>query len=145
MQRECKLIGLNIFTKLMFFIKEKDRMDRNLLELVFKALLHGEDDNSHQKKHGEDDNSHQKKHPFIVGKSYFFRTVTYHCTGRVKRSTKNFVELEDAAWIADSGRFMDAIKNGKLKEVEPVGEQFVNIDSIVDAFPWAHDLPMTQK
>lgn len=29
------------------------------------------------------------------------------------------IKLENAAWIADSGRFMQAIKDGELKEVEP--------------------------
>ena len=45
-----------------------------------------------------------------------------------------FFHLVDAAWIADSGRFMDAIKKGELNEVEPVGEAMININSIVDMF-----------
>ena len=53
--------------------------------------------------------------------------------------------LSDASWVADSGRFMDAIKNGTLSEVEPVGAAFVNVAAITDAFPWNHDLPTKQK
>jgi len=83
--------------------------------------------------------------PFEVGKSYFFRTVTYHLVGKVKQIHGKFIELCDASWVADSGRFMNAIKEASLDEVEPVGTYFVNSDSIVDAFPWTHKLPDKQK
>lgn len=83
--------------------------------------------------------------PFEIGKSYFIRTVTYHLTGRVKEIKGDFLVLEDAAWIAESDRFADAIKEGKLKEVEPVEEVIVNLNSITDAFPWKHSLPRTQR
>ena len=83
--------------------------------------------------------------PFEVGKSYFIRTVTYHLTGKVKTIVGKFLVLEDAAWIADSGRFSNAIKKGTLNEVEPVGDAIVNTDSIADAFPWVHALPKEQK
>ena len=80
----------------------------------------------------------------MVGEKFFFRTVTYHLTGRVKKVIGSILELENAAWIADSGRFMSAIKEGKLNEVEPVGRAFVNVNSLVDFFPWKHKLPETQ-
>lgn len=84
--------------------------------------------------------------PFEVGEKYFIRTVTYHLTGQVKAIVGNFLVLTDAAWIADSGRFMAAIESGTLDEVEPVTcEVFVNTDSICDAFAWRHDLPRVQK
>jgi hypothetical protein len=82
---------------------------------------------------------------FQNGQAYFIRTVTYHTVGRVKSVTGNFVELEEASWVADSGRFSQAIKKGTLSEVEPVGTVFVNMDSIVDVFPWVHKLPTEQK
>jgi hypothetical protein len=81
----------------------------------------------------------------FVGKKLFIRTVTYHLTGEVVKRIGNFIQLKKAAWIADSGRFMDAIKDGKLSEVEPVGEAWVNLNSITDMFPWKHDLPQIQK
>lgn len=81
----------------------------------------------------------------LVGKKLFIRTVTYHLTGEVTRRVGNFLALKDAAWIADSGRFMGAIKDGTLDEVEPVGDALVNINSIVDMFPWRHKLPKEQK
>lgn len=63
----------------------------------------------------------------MIGEKFFFRTVTYHMTGRVKRLIGSIIELENAAWIADSGRFMNCIKEGKLNEVEPVGRAYINI------------------
>lgn len=81
----------------------------------------------------------------LVGQKLFIRTVTYHMTGEVIKRMGDFIQLKDAAWIADSGRFSDAIKNGTLSEVEPVGTMWVNLSSIVDFFPWKHKLPKDQK
>lgn len=82
---------------------------------------------------------------FTKGKSYFFRTVTYHLVGKVVEIKKNFLRLKDASWIAESARFMQTIKNGELREVEPVGDAIINMDAITDAFPWVHPLPTEQK
>ena len=81
----------------------------------------------------------------FIGKKLYIRTVTYHLTGKVKARIGNFFHLTNAAWIADSGRFMDAIKKGELNEVEPVGEAMVNVNSITDMFIWKHQLPTEQK
>ena len=81
----------------------------------------------------------------LVGKSFFFRTVTYHLVGKVIKRIGMFLQLENASWVADSGRFMNAIKEGKLNEVEPVGTAFVNLESVTDFFPWRHALPEEQK
>lgn len=81
----------------------------------------------------------------FIGKKLFIRTVTYHLTGEVDKRIGNFIHLKKAAWIADSGRFMQAIKDGVLNEVEPVGEAWVNLNSITDMFPWKHKLPTEQK
>ena len=81
----------------------------------------------------------------LVGESFFFRTVTYHMVGKVKKMVGRFAYLTDASWIADSGRFMGAIKDGTLNEVEPVGPAFINLDTVVDFFPWKHSLPNSQK
>jgi len=81
----------------------------------------------------------------FIGGKFFFRTVTYHMTGKVVRRIGNLLELEKAAWIAESGRFMDCIKNGTLNEVEPVGRAWINLSTVVDFFPWKHELPQIQK
>ena len=74
--------------------------------------------------------------PFEIGKEYFFRTVTYHLTGRLVDIVGKFLVLEDAAWIADSGRFNKFFTDPTSElEVEPFGDRLVslNIDSIVDS------------
>jgi len=84
--------------------------------------------------------------PFEIGKAYFIRTVTYFATGRVKEIVGNFLVLEDAAWIADTGRFSTAIATGVLEEVEPVEvPMYINTNSITDAFDWKSDLPREKK
>ena len=86
-----------------------------------------------------------KSYEDLVGNQFLFRTVTYHCVGKVVRFVGRFAVLKDASWIADTGRFTQAIKDGTLNEVEPVGEMFVNLDTVVDMFPWRHKLPTEQK
>jgi len=84
--------------------------------------------------------------PFKVGDSLFIRTITHHLTGRVTAITGKFLTLEEAAWIADDGRFSDAINTGNLAEVEPVDVQvYVNTDSFLDVYPWRHALPRVRK
>ena len=84
----------------------------------------------------------------FIGQKVFIRTVTYHCLGEVTKKVGNFFELKNASWVADTGRFMQFIKNGELSaqaEIEPVGKQWVSINAIVDMFPFNHKLPMEQK
>ena len=84
--------------------------------------------------------------PFAVGDKVFLRTVTHHLTGRVKKIVGKFLILSDAAWIADNGRFMQFIQEGKVNEVEPVTcDVKVNTDSLIDAYEWRHELPREQK
>ena len=84
------------------------------------------------------------QNPFEVGQSYFFRTVTYHLVGTVTATIGDFLVLEDASWVADSGRFAQALQKATLAEVEPVGKAFLSLSSITDAFPWVHALPNCQ-
>jgi hypothetical protein len=81
----------------------------------------------------------------FVGECLFLRTVTYHLVGRVERIRGKFLELSDASWVADSGRFTQAIRDGELNEVEPVGDAWVNMDTVTDFYRWNHDLPAKQK
>lgn len=55
-----------------------------------------------------------------VGKNYQIRTVTMIYTGKLKKENKESLLLGDAAWIPDTGRFSDSMKNTDLyNEVEP--------------------------
>ena len=86
-------------------------------------------------------------HPYQVGQPYFIRTVTHYYTGKVERVCAKEIVLSGAAWIADTGRFHDALKTGKLNEVEPFpgGEVIVGRGAVIDAARWLHDLPTAQK
>lgn len=81
----------------------------------------------------------------LVGKKFFFRTITYHLVGKVEGLIGKIVVLANASWVADSGRFMQAIKEGKLYEVEPVGTAYINLATVTDFFPWLHPLPTEQQ
>jgi hypothetical protein len=84
----------------------------------------------------------------LTGKNVFIRTVTFHFTGHVEKVTKSWIVLSKAAWVADSGRFADAMKKGTLNEVEPYPDDAtvrVSRASIIDVSDWGHDLPRAQK
>ena len=80
-----------------------------------------------------------------IGKAYFIRTVTMHLIGELSVITDKELVLKKASWIADSGRFHDALKTGKLSEVEPfINDVIVNRESIIDATLWSHEIPTCQ-
>lgn len=81
----------------------------------------------------------------MIGKAWFIRTVTYHSVGKLEKIVDGLWIMSNASWVADSGRFMQALKNGTLNEVEPVGDMIINASTIVDIFPWNHTLPREQK
>ncbi len=83
--------------------------------------------------------------PYQIGQSYLIRTVTFYYIGRVKRVTPKELILEDAAWIADTGPFSDALITGSLNEVEPMGEVIIGRGAVVDAAKWNHPLPKDKK
>ena len=75
------------------------------------------------------------EHPFEIGANYMIRTVTMIDIGRVVRVTASEIVLKDAAWIADTGRFAQAVKNAEFDEVEPFpsGEVIIGRGAIIDA------------
>lgn len=84
--------------------------------------------------------------PFQIGEAYLFRTVTHIEVGRVKKIIGQFVELEDASWIADTGRYHDCLKKGIFNEVEPYPLYTgINTQSLINYTPWLHALPKEQK
>ena len=82
-----------------------------------------------------------------VGRNYFVRTITDHFTGRLVSVTSSCICLEDAAWIADMGRFSDTLNDpGKLNEVEPSPVPIIiQRAAIVSILPWLYSLPRNQK
>ncbi len=85
-------------------------------------------------------------HPFKIGESYLIRTVTMIVLGRLEKVMDNELVMSSASWVADTGRFYDALKTGKLNEVEPfVNDVIVGRNSIIDATIWTFALPREQK
>lgn len=61
-----------------------------------------------------------KAHTFLeIGKPYLFRTVTMIYTGRLKGVSEQEFLIDEAAWIPDTERWMDAVTKSAFKEVEP--------------------------
>lgn len=87
-----------------------------------------------------------ESHPWKIGTAYLIRTVTNYWTGRVVAVHPDALVLEEAAWVADTGRFHQAVASGSLSEVEPVPRAvIVGRGSIVDATEWPFALPKDVK
>jgi len=76
-------------------------------------------------------------HPYDVGQPYQIRTVTFAYTGVLVAVTPQELVLEQAAWIACTGRLADYLK-GDLPddaEVEPYpdGRVIIGRGAVVDA------------
>lgn len=86
-------------------------------------------------------------HPFHIGANYFIRTVTHHFTGRIVEVFPTEIVVEDAAWIADDGRFNEAIRTGNFNEVEtfPAGRVIIGRGSLIDAFEVNFPSPRSNK
>ena len=83
---------------------------------------------------------------FEIGENYLIRTVTMIDTGRVVAVNQQEIVLEDAAWIADTGRFADALERASFGEVEPFpsGKVILGRGAIIDAVK-IKLLPRSQK
>lgn len=86
-------------------------------------------------------------HPYEIGANYFIRTVTHYFTGRLVAVHSQELVIEDAAWIADTGRYADAIKSGDFNEVEPYpnGRVIIGRGSVIDSWKAEFVLPREQK
>jgi hypothetical protein len=70
-----------------------------------------------------------------LDKIYLIRTVTMIDTGKLVAFNEHELVLEDAAWIADTGRFADAVKKAEFNEVEPfpAGRVIIGRGAVIDA------------
>lgn len=82
-------------------------------------------------------------HDLRIGQSYFLETFGKNYVGRVKEATYATVTLEDASWVADTGRystFLATGNGGQSMEVEPMGEVEIALAYISAKSPWPHNL-----
>lgn len=89
------------------------------------------------------------KAAFEVGKTYLFRGVTMYQIGTVVAVLPGEILLSPAAWVADTGRFNEALRSGVLHEVEPYDAKalpaIVNRGALADACTWPHGVPTEVK
>lgn len=84
--------------------------------------------------------------PYEVGAKYLIRTVTHTYTGKLVWVGDKELVLDTCAWIAESGRWEQAVKNGDFNEVEPMGDgKVIGRGAIVDASKVTWELPTEQK
>jgi len=92
-----------------------------------------------------------KEDGWIIGNNYLIRTVTHIDVGRLVNINDKEVLIDNASWIADTGRFSTVLKDGlesdDSSEIEPfnVGVVMVGRSSIIDVCEYKHDLPKVQK
>ena len=82
------------------------------------------------------------------GEAVLIRTVTHYYTGRVAGIDDRWIALEDAAWVASTGRWANALATGALDEVEPWPDGdtvLVALGGVIDVSPWRHALPRATK
>ena len=82
-----------------------------------------------------------------VGSNYVIRTVTMIQVGKLLEVTDKEILLENAAWVADTGRWKSFLADGVVNEVEPFPDGIVIVGrgSIIDACAWSHKLLREQK
>jgi hypothetical protein len=84
--------------------------------------------------------------PICVGNNVFVRTVTHYTVGKIIKIDKDEIVLSNASWVADTGRWHNALKTGELTEVEPfIDAVSISRGAIVDVTNWRHELPVHVK
>ena len=119
----------------------KDLVAETVHEVLIEELLSSDDPTPDQR----DDVDPYQHHasPWCLGKQYLIRTATMTHCGFLVGVYPNELVLEEDAWVADTGRFNEALRTGKLEEVEPFpdGPVIVGRNSVIDAAIWNHPLP----
>jgi hypothetical protein len=80
----------------------------------------------------------------LTGKKILIRTVTNFYTGEVTEETKKWLRLKTAAWIADTGRFSDALTSSVFGEVEPYPRPVIVMKAAIVDITEVEKLPTKQ-
>lgn len=75
-----------------------------------------------------------------IGSCYFVRTLSDYWVGRLVDVGPFTLTLEDASWVADTGRLAEFMRHGKAEnmEIEPVG--LVMCSNGPAVLSWPHKL-----
>jgi hypothetical protein len=85
---------------------------------------------------------------FVIGENYLIRTVTMIYTGRLVKVFDKELVIVDAAWIPETERWANTVKDGTFKEVEPYPdneEVILNREAVLDITRVHWKLPRSQK
>lgn len=86
---------------------------------------------------------------YKIGENIFVRTVTHILIGRLIAVYPTELVIEDASWVADTGRYADSMKDfSNLSEVEPYPDGLpviIGRGSIIDAHMTNQPLQRTQR
>jgi hypothetical protein len=88
------------------------------------------------------------QHFFEVGKNYIVRTVTMIYTGKLVDVGATELVLVDCSWIPDTGRYMQFVADGLVKECEPFPDGrrvVIGRGGLMDAVVLEKPLPRSQK
>ena len=121
-------------------------MNKDLNKLSFKELSKEIDKLKEKQKNVE--NKPVSGSAFVIGKNYLIRTVTMIYTGKLTKVFDKELVIIDCAWIPETERWADTVKNGTFKEVEPYNdgqEVIINREAILDTTMVDWMLPREQK
>ena len=88
---------------------------------------------------------------YPVGENILIRTVTHFQIGKLESVHDQELVLSSASWIADTGRFNEALVQGieksSVSEIEPFGKANVIVGrgAIIDCTVYPHKLPRKVK
>jgi vancomycin permeability regulator SanA len=85
-----------------------------------------------------------------LNKNVFIRTVTMYHVGKLVEVTPQEYMLQNASWVADTGKFQQFLEHGKASDIEHftqdrLGEVIGNRSAIIDVVIWPHDLPSSVR
>ena len=82
--------------------------------------------------------------PYEIGDKILIRGARYYYCGVVSNLTSRWVSLEEAVWVADTGRFSEVLHSGfhdSESETEKYRDEVhVPIDTILDVTLWRHEI-----
>ena len=82
------------------------------------------------------------------GVNVFIRAIPFHYVGLLVDMDDEDIELAHASWVADSGRFADALATGSFEELEPYpgdGQILLRRELCAEISIWPHKLPREQR
>jgi hypothetical protein len=83
--------------------------------------------------------------PHKAGDKICVRTVTMHHIGVLESVQDGLLCFSQGGWLADSKRWNETLKTGKVNEFErETGPFQVERGGIIDVRAWSHEIPETQ-